>query len=296
MGGFLGLLAQGRVAARDKSAQEDQLQQAKQFQAIKFGQDRELAQSQIAENNARTQTMLNPVAKAEEPVKWAIEPREDGTYLVNPVTGESKKIQVPGVKKEAPIRNIDPLSPQGIAAQAQIASTKPSSAKEPSESERRAAGLLIQMKRSSDVVKNYQPHLSQLAAKTPILGNYIQRHDPETQKALQAGAQLYRSYLYTVSGATVNPDEAEQAARTYLAQPGDSPELVAQKHQAVDEMIRTVETMAGRALPEGSGTVTPAAPATPARPPMVRPDAAARPTAASVGDDEFNALLNKYKK
>lgn len=178
---------------------------------------------------------------------------EDGIMLLDPKTGEVRPALMQGKTLKPPAKEPkrDPVADRIAVKQWERAHPAPQGAgsdKPPSESERRASGLLEQMRRSADVVKNYEPHLGQIASKVGIIGNYQLKHDPKTQMALQAGAQLYRSYLYTVSGATVNPDEAEQAAQTYLPQPGDSPEVIAQKRQSIDDMIRTVETMAGRAL------------------------------------------------
>lgn len=104
MAGFLGLLAQGVDQSQQKKAKSKELQDARSFQAIKFGQERELAQSQIAENNARTESLKNPRPK------WSVETRDDGTYLVNPETGEERKTTIPG--------NRDPVKTAVAVAQA----------------------------------------------------------------------------------------------------------------------------------------------------------------------------------
>lgn len=252
--GFLGLLAAGRSAARDKSDKENALQQAQQFQAIKFGQDRELAQSQIAENNARTDALRNPPVKPTPP-RIQLEAREDGTYLVNLDTGEANKINVPGVKKTVQPHNIDPLSSEGIAAQMRINAAKPASTagSQPSESERRAAGLLTEMIPAAKVVKQYSPHVSGLDAMLPgPVANFANRNKPEVQKALQAAQDLVSTYLYAISGATVTPDEARKRAQLILPGPSDSAELKKQKAETVDRMIEAVRTLSGRAAPAGN--------------------------------------------
>lgn len=219
--------------------------------------------------------------------KWEMKESEDGYVWVNPETREVAPAMQNGVPVKPPVKPEKqtgpvPGTPEWFSmkekeAQINHKYDRPTPApgageiaayqyklnhpdpnagadKPPSESERRAGGLLQQMYRSAEVVKNYKPKINQMAAKIPVVGNYILQHDPETQAAIQAGAQLYRSYLYTVSGATVNPDEAEQAARTYLPQPGDSEQLIAQKKASIDDMIHTVEAMAGRAKPTMGAT------------------------------------------
>jgi hypothetical protein len=138
--------------------------------------------------------------------------------------------------------------------------TKDGSTSQPSESERKASGLLEQMLPAAEIVRNYKPELNALESKLPgALGRFATRNKPEVQKALQAGKQLVRSYMYTVSGATVTEKEAEEAAQVFLPQPGDSDQLITQKHAAMDNMIATVRRMAGRANSQvtgGPATVT----------------------------------------
>lgn len=120
----------------------------------------------------------------------------------------------------------------------------------PSEGERRAGALLTTADAAFNLLQNAQaPNLKDyLAGKIPLgLGQGAISARQQMQN--QAGAQFYRSYLYIVSGATVNPNEAEEAAKTFVPQWGDDPELVQQKLDQQKVMIEAMRQAAGRAVP-----------------------------------------------
>jgi hypothetical protein len=75
---------------------------------------------------------------------------------------------------------------------------------------------------------------------------------------MRAGADFGRSYLYIVSGATVNPSEAEEWARTNLPQLGDDPALIDAKLQALEVKNQAMEAAAGRAAAPGAPPSAPA--------------------------------------
>lgn len=95
-------------------------------------------------------------------------------------------------------------------------------------------------------------------------GNFAQ--SAEYQKFRQAKADFINAQLRRESGAAISPDEFKKADDQYFPQPGDKPEVIAQKAKnralAVDAMIRG----AGSTYKTGAGVdVAPpsAAPATP---------------------------------
>jgi hypothetical protein len=121
----------------------------------------------------------------------------------------------------------------------------------PSEGERRAGALLTTADAAYKLLQNAQaPNLQDyLAGKIPMgLGQGLVSARQQLQN--QAGAQFYRSYLYIVSGATVNPNEAEEAAKTFVPQWGDDPALVQQKLEQQKVMIEAMRQAAGRAGPK----------------------------------------------
>lgn len=137
----------------------------------------------------------------------------------------------------------------------------PSSASMPSEGERRAGALFTVGEDAYNQLLNAKtPSLTDvLAAKVP--GGFGQGAvSAQQQLQNQAGAQLYRSYLYIVSGATVNPNEAEETAKTFVPQLGDDEATIARKKRARDVMIQAMRQAMGR----GQGGAKPQAPMVPA--------------------------------
>lgn len=79
-----------------------------------------------------------------------------------------------------------------------------------------------------------------LKEKFGAAGNYLQ--SPEYQQFLQARDDFINAQLRKESGAAIGPIEYERADRQYFPQPGDSPEVIAQKranrNAAVNAMVR----------------------------------------------------------
>jgi peptidoglycan hydrolase-like protein with peptidoglycan-binding domain len=265
---------QGKQQAAEAASQRQKIEEAQKLAVIKMAM--EAADKKRAQTNTDRSFGLQKDRFDWEKSKPAPPILGSPEYEAATLRLKEGGAKIDAQYKEPAQRNIDPLSGAGIQAQIRLAQAKQSAGigeepgKPPTEGERRSAGLLQQMERSAEVVKSYQPKISQVAGKIPILGNYALKKDPQTQVALQAGMQLVRAYTYAVSGAAINANEAEEAAKTYIAQPGDSPEVLAQKRAAVDEMIQTVQTMGGRAVKTKGAT----ADLVPADKPQ--PDAAAR--------------------
>lgn len=270
-----------RAAMLGAKNQKAQQQQAQRFQDLLMQQKNEDRGIENAYKVAQTNALEHPAPK---PAAWTIQEAEDGVYAVNPATQEAKLI--PGLKPKAkPVapRNIDPLSPEGIAAQKEIAASKPQPGSQPGESERRASGLLEEIMPDAEILKNYSPQVSGLEAALPSgVANVLTRNKPDAQRALQAASNLVASYLYAVSGATVQPSELQSRAKLILPQIGDSEELKAQKKATIDRMVATVQKLAGRA-----GTPAPTAPVGPSG--NINLDAK-----KPVSKEEANAILAKY--
>lgn len=123
----------------------------------------------------------------------------------------------------------------------------PASTSMPTEGERRAGALFTVGEDAYNQLKDaVAPSLTDvLASKVP--GGFGQAGvSAKQQLQNQAGAQLYRSYLYIVSGATVNPNEAEETAKTFVPQLGDDDATIQRKKQARETMIRAMRQAMGR--------------------------------------------------
>lgn len=257
MAGFLSLLAGANNQVRKE-------QEAKRFQDVLMQQKQaaqdlqgQLTQSQIAENNAQTDAIRNPVPKAAERGRWKTEAREDGTYLVNDLTGDVKKISVPGIAKPQPAYS--PKTREEYLANLREAGSinaanrtaRPSN---PNESETKAAGMLHRVVPAGQAVNKFDTRktLDEIASRTGYLGNWAQ-----TDKGRQlrnAGKIWAMSVLRPESGATISDQELDGYFETYLPRPGDDEATLAQKRQARREAEEGVAIQAGRALKPGVAT------------------------------------------
>jgi hypothetical protein len=114
------------------------------------------------------------------------------------------------------------------------------------------------------------------------LGNYAV--SPEYQQADQAKRNFVNAVLRKESGAAIGKDEFTNADKQYFPQPGDGPDVIAQKAQSRAQAIQSMQTSAGPAFkppaPPAAVTNT-AAPAVPTgiTPDMVRAELARRAAA-----------------
>ncbi|MCV4285890.1 hypothetical protein [Pseudomonas capsici] len=104
---------------------------------------------------------------------------------------------------------------------------------------------------------------------TGVINTFI---SPERQQAEQSGREFVSSILRKDSGAAITNQEMETYGKTYLPQPGDSDEVLAQKHQA--------RTTALQGIRDGLGTAE--GMAAPLGRPDLRPNRAAAATSAPV--------------
>lgn len=118
----------------------------------------------------------------------------------------------------------------------------------PSDTERRAGALFTVAQDAYNKLRDAQaPNLQDyLAGKIP-LGLGQAAISAKQQQQNQAGAVFYRSYLYIVSGATVNEGEALEAAKSFVPQWGDDPALVQQKLDTQEVMLQAMRQARGRA-------------------------------------------------
>jgi hypothetical protein len=73
----------------------------------------------------------------------------------------------------------------------------------------------------------------------PVVGNYLK--SAEFQQAQQAGQEFLVALLRKDTGATVTPQENATYSAIYLPQPGDLPEVIAQKREARSRALQAME-------------------------------------------------------
>lgn len=77
----------------------------------------------------------------------------------------------------------------------------------------------------------------------PVAGNYLT--SPEFKKADQAQRNFINAVLRRESGAVISPEEFDNAKKQYFPQPGDTPEVIAQKAQNRNTVIQGFSREAG---------------------------------------------------
>ena len=121
------------------------------------------------------------------------------------------------------------------------------------EGEGKATGFLYRMENSDKILGALEEEGSSLWNKTagqiPVLGNYMVSEG--AQKFDQAKRDFINAVLRRESGAVISPEEFANAEVQYFPQPGDGPEVVAQKRENRRIAIAGVRASAG---PGGSTT------------------------------------------
>lgn len=156
---------------------------------------------------------------------------------IDPATGKPVLIQ-PGNRGGV---NVLPYAPAPKEA-------KPYTAEENS-----AAGYLGRMEAAEKLIGTLQggelTEGTALAGAVPFVGDYAQRRamNPTQQKYKQAADDWIRAKLRKESGAVIGADESAAEYKTYFPQPGDLPEVIAQKAQARKQAEAQIRQSAGRA-------------------------------------------------
>ena len=121
------------------------------------------------------------------------------------------------------------------------------------EGEGKATGFLYRMENSDKILGALEEEGSSLwnkmAGQIPVLGNYMVSEG--AQKFDQAKRDFINAVLRRESGAVISPEEFANAEVQYFPQPGDGPEVVAQKRENRRIAIAGVRAAAG---PGGSTT------------------------------------------
>lgn len=126
------------------------------------------------------------------------------------------------------------------------------------EAEGRNTGFLFRLQTSDSILSGLEDQGTSLWNKTansvPVLGNYMV--GPEAQKYEQAKRDFVNAILRRESGAVISPSEFANAEQQYFPQPGDSPEVIAQKAQNRKVAIEGVRASSGAG---GNAAIAPAA-------------------------------------
>lgn len=123
------------------------------------------------------------------------------------------------------------------------------------EGEAKNAGFLERGLRSNAILSKLEGQGTSLfnstIGKLPVAGNYMRSED--AQKYDQAKRDFVNAVLRRESGAVISPDEFANAEQQYFPQPGDGPEVIAQKKANREAAVKGFDIGAG----QGAGMVTP---------------------------------------
>jgi hypothetical protein len=133
----------------------------------------------------------------------------------------------------------------------------------PTEAEQKAAGFSQRMELSNQLIndlenkiiaQNQEPNkmlptaTSQAIGSVPFVGDYARTKftSTEQQQYRQAQENWVRANLRKESGAVIGADEMNAEIKTYFPQPGEMPEVVAQKQLARQVTQEAMKTAAGK--------------------------------------------------
>lgn len=92
-----------------------------------------------------------------------------------------------------------------------------------------------------------------LASGVPVAGNYALT--PEYQKYDQAKRDFVNAILRQESGAVIADTEFRNAERQYFPQPGDGPEVIAQKRRNREVALKAIREASGQPAPAQDGVI-----------------------------------------
>jgi len=134
--------------------------------------------------------------------------------------------------------------------------------RKPTEMEQKAVGFAQRMELSDQLIKDLEAKIaakgqdpsimfptptSQAFGGIPFVGDYARTKvtSSEQQQYRQAQENWVRANLRKESGAVIGADEMKDEIRTYFPQPGEAPEVIAQKQLARQVTQRAMKTAAG---------------------------------------------------
>lgn len=227
----------------------------KEAQALKRQQQQDQIQALIAERKAKHDQMLERFAAIKGgPGGQLVDfNNPDQPMPVGPAPVVKPTPWAPSTKEEYkevhPEPRIDPLSPEGIAAQGQVTANKPHEAKRPNEIAVRASLVYPRAAEAAQVLDKYYssgaPKTS-LASHVPILGNMAM--SDEARSMTQAAETVASAILRLESGAAISPKEVQSYARQFLPQVGDDAATLAQKKATLQTQLARMKAVADAAM------------------------------------------------
>jgi hypothetical protein len=134
----------------------------------------------------------------------------------------------------------------------------------------KAAGYADRVQQALPVITDTSPaamsRWQMLLGKAPILGNTFV--SPEFQLHQQSERNFINAVLRRESGAAINPDEFVQARQQYIPQPGDSPQVLAEKAKNRETVLAGMIREAGPGYKPATGAATTTQPPKSERPPL----------------------------
>lgn len=224
---------------------------------------------------------FTPLGKAQKPATPQFQKFDDGSYgWVNPQTQQvniagkvEKPKELPGIGKEYEYAKENGFNgtfndyvlmkrgnglevitnPDGTTTVRQGGATKSLT-----ESQGKNAGFLIRAEQSQNVLNNLEDEgtsiVNKAAQGVPVAGNYVM--SPEAQKYTQAKRDFINAVLRKESGAVISDQEFANAEQQYFPQPGDGPDVIAQKRKNREAAIEGFRIGAGPgATPPGQSGV-----------------------------------------
>lgn len=158
---------------------------------------------------------------------------ENGTYLLDIDTGETKPVIVGG-------KQLKPTTPQ----------------KEPSVEEGKSAGYAFRMGEATKIISEFEKdkkglpsYAPSIASSVPFVGNYLEREVQNKDQQLYKNAAMawLRAKLRDESGAVIGKGEASDEYQTYFPVMGDTAETIKQKALLRDVAEREMLLKAGKA-------------------------------------------------
>lgn len=139
---------------------------------------------------------------------------------------------------------------QGGAAQQRMPSLQAFAPPNPSQADAASAGYANRLSDSTKQIEAGTSALSDIGqharGSVPLVGNYLV--SAEYQKGDQAQRNFINAQLRRESGAAISESEFANARKQYIPQPGDGPDVLAQKKANRDMAVRNMQLSAGNTL------------------------------------------------
>lgn len=172
---------------------------------------------------------------------------------------QGRAVQIPGVPVKAPAGRASSGASQQMMEPDVPAGLTPTPRGKTTAEQRSTLGYtdrMLQAEQALRKVANGSPtEATSLAGSIPLAGEYLKRlvQTPNQQLFDNASKEWIRAKLRKESGAAIGVDEMQQEFVTYFPQPGDGPDVIAQKAKLRQNAMASMARQAGSSLPADSG-------------------------------------------